>query len=48
MIRITKDVMLQVKEMMERKWDCVEIASRLNLDVDDVRIIIDLVNNIFT
>lgn len=48
MIRITKDLLLQVREMMERKWDCIEIASRLNLDVDDVRIMVDIINNIFT
>ena len=48
MIRVTRDLMLQVKEMMERKWDCVEIAHKLNIDVDDVRIIIELVNNLFT
>lgn len=48
MLRITKDLLLQVREMMERKWDCVEIASRLNIDVDDVRIMVDIINNIFT
>ena len=48
MIRVTRDLMLQVKEMMERKWDCVEIAHKLNIDVDDVRIIIELVNSVFT
>jgi hypothetical protein len=48
MIRVTRDLLLQVREMMERKWDCVEIASRMNIDVDDVRMIIDIVNNLFT
>jgi hypothetical protein len=48
MIRITRDLLLQVREMMERKWDCIEIASRLNIDVDDVRIMVDIINNIFT
>jgi len=48
MLRITKDLLLQVREMMERKWDCVEIASKLNIDVDDVRIMVDIINNIFT
>jgi len=48
MIRVTRDLLLQVREMMERKWDCVEIAHRLNIDADDVRIMIDLVNNLFT
>jgi hypothetical protein len=48
MIRITRDLMLEVRGMLERKWDCIEIANKLNIDADDVRIIIDLVNNIFT
>ena len=48
MLRITKDLLLQVREMLERKWDCVEIASKLNIDVDDVRIMVDIINNIFT
>ena len=48
MIRVTRDFLLQVREMMERKWDCIEIASRLNIDVDDVRIMVDIINNIFT
>ena len=47
-MKITRDLMLQVKEMMESKWDCVEIAHKLNIDVDDVRIIIEMVNNLFT
>ena len=48
MIRVTRDLLLQVREMMERKWDALEIAHRMNLDVDDVRTIIDVVNNLFT
>lgn len=48
MVRITRDLLLQVKEMMERKWDCVEIAHKLNIDADDVRIMIELINNILT
>ena len=47
MVRITRDLLLQVREMMERKWDCVEIAQKLNIDADDVRMMIELINNIF-
>ena len=47
MIKITRDLVLAVKEMMER-WNMVEIAAKMNLDVDDVRIIIDIINNIAT
>ena len=46
-MKITRELLLEVRGMMERKWDYVEIASKLNIDVDDVRIIVDLINNIF-
>ena len=48
MAKITRDLLLQVREMMERKWDCIEIAHKLNIDPDDVRVMIELINNIFT
>jgi hypothetical protein len=48
MVKVTRDLLLQVREMMERKWDCVEIAQKLNIDPDDVRMMIDLINNILT
>ena len=47
MVKVTRDLLLQVREMMERKWDCVEIAHKLNIDPDDVRMMIELVNNLF-
>ena len=47
-MKVTKDLLLQVREMMERKWDCIEIANRLNIDADDVRIMIEIINNLFT
>ena len=47
MVKVTRDLLLQVREMMERKWDCVEIAQKLNIDADDVRMMIELINNIF-
>jgi hypothetical protein len=48
MVKVTRDLLLQVREMMERKWDCVEIAHKLNIDADDVRMMIELINNILT
>ena len=45
---MSKDIILQVKELMSRNLDVVEIAHRLHIDADDVRMIIDIVNNIFT
>jgi hypothetical protein len=48
MIRVTRDLLLQVREMMERKWDYIEIAHKLNIDPDDVRMMVDIINNILT
>lgn len=47
MIKITRDLILAVKEMMER-WNVVEIAAKMNLDPTDVQMIVDLINNIAT
>ena len=48
MIRVTKDLILEVRGMLERNWDSIEIARKLNIDADDVRLIIDIINNLFT
>lgn len=48
MIKISKDIILQVKELMSRNLDSIEIAHRLHIDADDVRMIIDMINNLFT
>lgn len=47
-MRFTRDMITHVKELMERHWDVVEIAHRVGLDPDDVRVIIDIVNNLLT
>jgi len=48
MIRITRDIILQVRELMGRGLDSIEIAHRLHIDVDDIRMAIDIINNLFT
>lgn len=48
MIRITRDLITEVKSMMERNWDALDIARKMGLDIDDVRMIMDIVNNLFT
>ena len=47
MIKISKDIILQVKELMSRNLDVYEIAHRLHIDSDDVYMIIDMINNLF-
>jgi hypothetical protein len=44
----SRDLILSVKEMLERRLDVIEIASRMNLDVEDIRMILDLINQIVT
>jgi hypothetical protein len=44
----SRDLICQVREMLERGWDSYVIADRLGLDPSDVRMIIDLINNILT
>lgn len=48
MIRVTRDLILEVRGMLERNWDSIEIARKLNIDADDVKLIVDLINNLFT
>jgi hypothetical protein len=48
MLKLSKDIVLQVKELMSRNLDTFEIAHRLHIDADDVRMIVDIINNIFT
>lgn len=38
----------QVRELLERHCNVIEIASRLHLDYDDVAMIIEFIKNIST
>ena len=42
------DLILQVREMLERHWDVYQIASRMKLDPAYVQILIDTINNLLT
>ena len=44
-MHFAKDLILQVKEMMERHLDVYTIASRLKLDPYYVQAVIDFINN---
>lgn len=48
MITVTRDLIGAVREMLERHWDVVDIAHKMNLDPSDVQIIINIINNIAT
>ena len=45
---MTRDIINQVREMLERHLDVVEIASKLNLDLDTVKLAIDIIKEIIT
>jgi len=34
--------MLAVKELLERHWDVAEIALKLHIDTETIRVIVDL------
>jgi hypothetical protein len=41
-------ILLQVREMLDRNWNLLEISTKLNLDPDDVKIAIDIIQNLLT
>ena len=41
-------ILLQVREMLDRDWSLLEIAAKLRLDPDVVRIAIDLIQDLLT
>ena len=48
MIRLTRDVIAAVRELMERHLDVIEISAKLKIDPSQVQAAIDLINNLLT
>jgi len=48
MIRLTRDVIAAVRELMERHLDVLEIYTKLKIDAAQVQAAIDLINNLLT
>jgi hypothetical protein len=44
----SRDIILSVRELLERRLEIFDIASRLNIDVEDIRAILDIINQIIT
>ena len=42
------DILIQVKEMMERDWSFLEIAAKLNIDPEVVRLAMDIIQDLLT
>ena len=47
-IKVTRDLLSAVREMLDRHWNLGDIAAKLNLDPTDVQTLIDVINNILT
>jgi hypothetical protein len=43
-----RDLINQIRELLDRHLDIVDIAARLNLDLDTVRIALDIIKEIIT
>jgi orotate phosphoribosyltransferase-like protein len=43
-----RELVNQIRELMERHLDVVDIAARLNIDLDTVRIALDIIKEIIT
>jgi hypothetical protein len=41
-------IIVQVQELLSRNLNMIEIASRLKIDIDTVRIASDIIQNIMT
>lgn len=46
MIKITKDLILSIREMLERHLDVLEIAHRMGMDPSDVQMIIQIIKEL--
>lgn len=44
----THDMVLAVREMLDRHWDVYAMAARLKMDPATVQAIIDFINNVAT
>jgi len=41
-------ILMQVKEMLDRDWSLLEIATKLRLDPEVVRVAIDILQDLLT
>ena len=45
---IRKDIIMAVREMMDRHFTVSDIAAKLNISVELVQMAVDFINNILT
>lgn len=47
-MKYSRDLILQVRELMERHLDVLEIAHRLHIDPSDITAIAEVIRNILS
>ena len=45
---ISRDIVLSVREMLERHYSVSDMAAKLNISVEVVQMAMDFINNILT
>lgn len=48
MAKISHDLVMAVREMLDRHWSVADMAARLNIDPEDVRTILEIINQMLT
>jgi hypothetical protein len=43
-MKFSRDLILSIREMLDRHWGVADIAAKMNLDITDVQTIIDIIN----
>jgi len=45
---MNNNILLQVREMMDRDWSLLEISTKLRIDPEIVRIAMDIIQDLLT
>jgi hypothetical protein len=45
-LKYTRDIILQVREMLERNLDVLEIAHRMHIDPSDIHAVVEIIKQI--
>lgn len=47
-MKYSHDLIMSVREMLDRHWSVADMAAKLNIDPQDVQNILNLINNLLT
>jgi hypothetical protein len=45
-MKFSRDIIMAVREMMERHWSLADMSARLGIDANDIQTIIDIINQV--